>query len=1161
MGELRQIFFSYGHDKNKMLVEKLADDIASAAKVPVWIDKTGLRAGDHWRRKIQNAIDSSDLFFSFASKYSVRNPGVCLDELRIAINIRHALIQTVKLEKDIEPPSNITELQMIDMSGWEEHYCEGSGQFDESWYSEKLNCILKVLKAPENLEYAEEIEFIKKTLNPNTSDSIRAEKIGKPFFGREWLLREMENWIQNSRERALWITGNPGTGKSSFIARSFFYIDNILATIYCSSKTKMNTADSVFRLLIFKLSVSLHDYRRRVYSLLQQDRSILDSTDKMISVLLVEPLSNLIDGKRDPLVIMIDGLDELDKFDLKKGRRTNPIADLIEGSNMFDCIRPYFRFIITCRPQTIKKHRGAAIISIGQDDRRNIEDIRSFLENELSDEAGKYPPEIFRGYIEQICRKADGIILYAWLVIEDIRKGKIFLEEADALPSGLDGYYLAEFDKMFSGSSYDRVFSLPLTLLASFPEGLTKNTLLYACRTDMEWDERDERRFSDQFASFLAEDNNTIRLFHKSLRDWLLSDPAESYQIYDSDLRLGRRLTAKGCFQLADECPDEINDQELFTLCSLLAENGIWRGKSDRKEREDMRLQLSENEKFLAILSGKTHLAVEEYDYDLLQQCVSALRTILDPDEKKTIADHSPAELDHLMTYRYAQGKICEHRNDLSTAAEWYQPIESIDKELLKELDPEKVILLWDSYAFCEYRRGEFHHSTELYQQLINYLESVGKTDSEAWLHARIELIGVYRGDSLYDRVFKAVDDLKSRHTDLLQQFPALWYKLLKYEAWTLKNRGRLSDARKVIEEAETQRSLGIRADPYDTAVMLLNYSYIFLSEHDFETALEKVRQGCEICKEIHGADSLKITEFYDRYGEIYQRMAAVSSARGAKDAAADSFRKAEESFIKAYEIRDANYHDSNLYMNFSLHHLIDLYLYQDTKFDQIRDMIEREIWILQNVRGKTGDERVKEEMSRIAREAVLFCAAREVGYVEKSKEAFLADPSCLYDKLAGAGEDNYTKFGKELHDVYPEVMDFPAPWCDAFADWCYYKTFGEDRARSLLGDFDDYTVKSAEYFKKRNQWYTRPLVGTQIFFHNEIRICHTGLVYGYDREFVYTIEGNTHGADESFEHGGGVTRKVYSRLDPCIEGYGGFLYTEVQPEEITVREDDLRRE
>ena len=95
----------------------------------------------------------------------------------------------------------------------------------------------------------------------------------------------------------------------------------------------------------------------------------------------------------------------------------------------------------------------------------------------------------------------------------------------------------------------------------------------------------------------------------------------------------------------------------------------------------------------------------------------------------------------------------------------------------------------------------------------------------------------------------------------------------------------------------------------------------------------------------------------------------------------------------------------------------------------------------------------------------VIQIAINEVGYLEKSKSAYKNNPSVLYEKTAGAGHDNYTKYGKEMHDVYPSIMDFPAYWCDAFVDWCFYKAYGVTTAKSLLhGEFDD----KWKYLRKR---------------------------------------------------------------------------------------------
>ena len=172
----------------------------------------------------------------------------------------------------------------------------------------------------------------------------------------------------------------------------------------------------------------------------------------------------------------------------------------------------------------------------------------------------------------------------------------------------------------------------------------------------------------------------------------------------------------------------------------------------------------------------------------------------------------------------------------------------------------------------------------------------------------------------------------------------------------------------------------------------------------------------------------------------------------------------------------------------------------------------------------------------------VLAIAKAEVGYLEKKN----GDARYLYDKRANAGYNNYTKYGKEMHEIYPAVMDYPAAWCDAFVDWCFYKAYGVATAKSLLdGNFDDYTVASALMYKNHNAWYTNnPKVGDQVFFKNSYGgICHTGLVIAVDNLYIHTIEGNTSAALGVVANGGGVAQKKYALNYNRIAGYGRPKY------------------
>lgn len=164
----------------------------------------------------------------------------------------------------------------------------------------------------------------------------------------------------------------------------------------------------------------------------------------------------------------------------------------------------------------------------------------------------------------------------------------------------------------------------------------------------------------------------------------------------------------------------------------------------------------------------------------------------------------------------------------------------------------------------------------------------------------------------------------------------------------------------------------------------------------------------------------------------------------------------------------------------------------------------------------------------------VINIALAEVGYLEKKSN------KNLDSKTKNAGSNNYTKYGRDMHKIYPSVMDFPAYWCDAFVDWCFYKAYGVANAKGLLGgNFNDYTVASAQLYKNKGAWHSSPKAGDQIFFKNSTRICHTGIVYKVDDDYVYTVEGNTSGASGIIANGGGVRKKKYALKNSRIAGYG----------------------
>ena len=179
----------------------------------------------------------------------------------------------------------------------------------------------------------------------------------------------------------------------------------------------------------------------------------------------------------------------------------------------------------------------------------------------------------------------------------------------------------------------------------------------------------------------------------------------------------------------------------------------------------------------------------------------------------------------------------------------------------------------------------------------------------------------------------------------------------------------------------------------------------------------------------------------------------------------------------------------------------------------------------------------------------VLEISEDQVGYIEKNSRANLDS------KTANAGSKNYVKYSEEFDTKYKGfyngVKNGYAEWCDIFVDWLIVEASDVERALKALGQPTKSCgagcTWSVKYYKQINKLtYSNPKPGYQIFFKDsDGDPCHTGIVYKVDKNYVYTIEGNTSGASGVIANGGGVAKKKYSLKYSRIHSYGIIEYDE----------------
>lgn len=265
------LFFSYGHDKNRILVERIKQDLERRGH-RVWIDTNEIKAGDHWRKDILNGIMKSANVIAFLSEHSTRNPGVCLDELKIAVCVKGANVKTVLLEPEnkIRQPATLSDIQWLDMSEWAEIRKESQEQF-EDWYREKFEELCSAIEADESFELNGEIHTLKKKLSPYLNTEKEYRLLSKEFYGRKWVEDYIEDWQGRQKTKALVIYGKPGSGKSAFSVNYSHYNSDVYGCFLCEWNREFSINPyQLIRTMAFRLATKLPDYRKLLLHQLEQ---------------------------------------------------------------------------------------------------------------------------------------------------------------------------------------------------------------------------------------------------------------------------------------------------------------------------------------------------------------------------------------------------------------------------------------------------------------------------------------------------------------------------------------------------------------------------------------------------------------------------------------------------------------------------------------------------------------------------------------------------------------------------------------------------------------------------------------------------------------------------------------------------------------------------
>ena len=547
----KRIFFSYGHDANRELVDRFKEDLEKRGH-EVWIDYKQIGAWDDWKGSITRGIHDAQMAMAFLSVHSTRDPGVCRNEVAMALHhfgtVYPILLEHVPLESI---PATIAHLQWPDLSRWRDLKDQSPGEF-ERFYEEKLVEIIDRVEG-EATRFASECEVLRRVLAPSNFDSKFIQHLDG-FVGREWCFNEFETWLDEKPEsRVFQVQAGPGFGKSALAVQiANRYRGAVVGTWFCDSQSnELSSPHRALRSIAFQLALRWDDYRARLLPHLglfagseeEAIREAIEAIEKknlkdLFETLLASPLAGLI-WREHKLVILMDALDEAN--DPAGGH--NELASLIGGE--FLNLPKWITFVVTSRPdaQVAGHLQRFQPFEIASGDGRNGNDLRDYARQHLAAHpalAALAEPERVR-LLDLLVQKSGGMILYLRMVTQGLNEGTLKagqLERMEAGLPGLYGRYYQSFEQRFGARGYGSSVQGLVRILLAAPGPLP---LPLAARI-LGLDKEGIRRQRDLLAGFLVESPAGITFFHKTLAEWLSDENAGPFF---TDQRQGARALAK----------------------------------------------------------------------------------------------------------------------------------------------------------------------------------------------------------------------------------------------------------------------------------------------------------------------------------------------------------------------------------------------------------------------------------------------------------------------------------------------------------------------------------------------------------------------------------------------------------------------------------------
>ena len=284
-----------------------------------------------------------------------------------------------------------------------------------------------------------------------------------------WILQksEVKQLLYSScgpERTLLWIYANPGAGKtvlSSFLIDHFKSAEsdpvkgNVLYFFCRNTDVDKNTPTVVARSLLYQLYNSVKD-QKASQSLNHDIGFALDKSgqQKAVNFSVLWQLFSAHVQSLTPATIIIDALDECQDS-----------SQLTDGLKELSTLRS-IKVIVTSRKESHLHDELNSVSSIEIAPEYIDADIAAFVEAKVGASSRLSHPSVRELIITKLCNSHDGMFLWVYLVLKELKSCISMVQVQDALaklPTGLDGIYKSILDRLqttLSRSSFDLCFKI-----------------------------------------------------------------------------------------------------------------------------------------------------------------------------------------------------------------------------------------------------------------------------------------------------------------------------------------------------------------------------------------------------------------------------------------------------------------------------------------------------------------------------------------------------------------------------------------------------------------------------------------------------------------------------------------------------------------------------